>query len=81
MDTHLDTSEFLRKFLGIFIICDVFMTSSMSNFYVILQFLATTSVKKNVETLVFHLEYVLGEDLSICKFDEQLALCCRIITS
>ena len=35
------------------------MTSSISYFYVILQFLATTSVKKNVETFDFYFEYLL----------------------
>ena len=39
-------------------IFDGFMTSSMSDFFVILQFLATGSVIKCVETLDFHIEYV-----------------------
>ena len=53
---HLDTLELLKKFLGI---PDIFMTSSMSDFYVILQFLATASVIKFVIlTLDFHIEYV-----------------------
>ena len=52
---HLDTLELLKKILGI---PDIFMTSSMSDFYVILQFLATASVIKCVETLEFHIEYV-----------------------
>ena len=39
-------------------IFDVLMTSSMSDFFVILQFLATASVIKFVETLDFHIEYV-----------------------
>ena len=37
---------------------DGFMTSSMSDFFVILQFFATGSVFKCVETLDFHIEYV-----------------------
>ena len=37
---------------------DFFMTSSMSDFYIILQVLATTSVIECVETLNLHIEYV-----------------------
>ena len=59
MFNHLDMLEFFKKFWGIFDIFDVFMTSSMSQFFVILQFLATASVIKFVETLDFHIEYVL----------------------
>ena len=36
----------------------LFIASSMSDFYVILQFLATASVIMWVETLDFHIEYV-----------------------
>ena len=55
---HLDTMKSSQKFRGIFNIFDVFMTSSMSDVYVILQFLATASVIKCVETLDFHVQYV-----------------------
>ena len=58
MYTHLDTLEALKRFRGIFNMFDVSITSLMSAFYVILQFLATASLKKNVEALDFHLEYV-----------------------
>ena len=44
------------------------MTSPMSEFYEILQFLATTSVKKNDETFDFYFEYLLWLDLPILKF-------------
>ena len=40
-------------------ICVVFMTSSMSDFYVLLEFLDTASVEKGVETFDFQLEFVL----------------------
>ena len=56
---YLDTIESWKKFWGLSNICDVFMTWSMSDFYVILQILATVSVLKCVETLDFHMEYVL----------------------
>ena len=55
---YLDTLELLKKFRGMSDIFDVFMTSSMSDIYVILQFLATASVIEFVETLDFHIEYV-----------------------
>ena len=58
MYNPLDTLESFKKFRGISDIFDVFMRSSMSNFFVILQFLATVSVIKSVETLDFHIEYV-----------------------
>ena len=58
MHNYLDTLESLKKFLGISDIFDGFMTSSMSDFFVILQFFATGSVIKCVETLDFHIEYV-----------------------
>ena len=58
MYTHLDTLEALKRFRGIFNMFDVSITSSMSAFYVILQFLATASLKKNIEAFDFHLEYV-----------------------
>ena len=54
MYTHLDTLEALKRFRGIFNMFDVSITSSMSAFYVIMQFLATASLKKNVKTLDFH---------------------------
>lgn len=66
MYTHLDTLEALKRFRGIFNMFDVSITSSMSAFYVILQFLATASLKKNVEALDFHLEYVSWQDMQIC---------------
>ena len=55
---YLDTFESLKRFSGISDIFDVFITSSMPNFVVILQYLATESVIKCVETLDFHIEYV-----------------------
>ena len=58
MHNHLDTLESLKKFSGISDIFDGFMTSSMSDFFIILQFFATGSVIKCVETLDFHIEYV-----------------------
>ena len=58
MYNHLVTLESFKKFRGISNIFDVFMTSSMLDFYVILQFLATASVMKFVETLDFHTKYV-----------------------
>ena len=51
---HVET---IYKVLGISDIFDVFMMSSMSKFFVI-KFLATTSVKKFVETFDFNIEYV-----------------------
>ena len=53
MCNYLWTSESLKKFRGISDIFDVFMTSLMSDFYVNLQFLATASVIKCVETFEF----------------------------
>ena len=58
MYNPLDTFELFKKFRDISDIFDVFMTSSISDFFVILQFLATASVIKFVETLDFHIEYV-----------------------
>ena len=55
---HLDTLESLKKFRGISDIFDIFMTSSMSNSLVILQFLATGRVIKCVEISDFHIEYL-----------------------
>ena len=59
MHNHLHTLESLKKFRGISDIFDVFMTSSISDFCVISRFLAATNVIKYVETLDFHIEYVL----------------------
>ena len=56
MYSKLDTLESLKKFLGISNISNVFMTS-MSDFYVIFQFLATASIIKCVETLHFRIKY------------------------
>ena len=58
LETWYDKVESLKKFWGISDISDVFMTLSMSDFYVILPFFATASVKKIVETLDFHIRYV-----------------------
>ena len=58
MHNVLDTLQSFKKFCGIPDIFDVLMTSSMSDFFVILQFLATASVIKFIETLDFHIEYV-----------------------
>ena len=58
MQNHLDKLKLVKKFWGISDIFDVFMTSSMSDVFVILQFLATASVLKFVETLDFHIECV-----------------------
>ena len=57
MHNVLDTLQSFKKFWGIPDIFDVLMTSSMSDFF-ILQFLATASVIKFIETLDFHIEYV-----------------------
>ena len=51
MYNPIDTLISFKKFWGISKALDVFMTSSMSDFFVILQFLATASVTKFVETL------------------------------
>ena len=59
MYNHLDTLESFKKFRGIFDVFDAFMTSSMSDFFVILQFLTTASGIKFVETFDFQIEYVL----------------------
>ena len=56
----LDKLELFKKFGGISDIFDVFMTSSMDfslDVFVVMQFLATASVMKFVETLDFHIEY------------------------
>ena len=58
MYTHLDTLESLKKFWGISDTFDVFMTSLMSGIFDIVQFLATASAIKCVETLDFRIEYV-----------------------
>ena len=58
MYNYLDMVESLKRFQGLSDIFDIFMTSSMSDLFVILQFLATGSVIKCVETLDFHIEYV-----------------------
>ena len=55
MHNHLDTLESLKKSRDIF---DVSTTSSISDFYVISQFMATTSVINCVGTLDFHIKYV-----------------------
>ena len=65
MYNHLDTLESLKKFCGISDIFEKFMMSQMSDFYVILQFLATASVIKGVETLDFLIEIYFA-DLSLC---------------
>ena len=65
MYTHLDKFESLKKFWGISDIFDLFMTSSMWDFYVILQFLATASDIKCVETHDFYIEYV--SLVQLCK--------------
>ena len=57
MYNYLDTLESFQIFCGISDIFDGFMASSMSDFNVILQFLATSSVIKFVETLCFYIEY------------------------
>ena len=59
MHNHLEALESLKKFSDISHIFDVFMTYSMSAFYIILQFLATASVIKCVETFDSHIECVL----------------------
>ena len=53
MPNHVDTLKSLKKCQGISDIFNVFMTS-MSDFHVILQFFATASVIKLVETLFSH---------------------------
>ena len=58
MFNHLDILEPFKKFWGISDIFDVFMTSLMLDFFVILQFVATASVIKFVETLDSYIEYV-----------------------
>ena len=58
MYNDLDMLESFKKFLDTYDILDVFMTSSMSYFFVILQFLAKASVIKFAKTLDFHIEYV-----------------------
>ena len=58
MYSHLDMLKSFKKFGGISDIFDVFITSSMSDIFVILQLFATGSVIKCVETLHFHIEYV-----------------------
>ena len=55
MYNHLDTLESLQQFWGISDTFDVFMTSSMSDLYVILQFFAKASVIKCVETHDFQM--------------------------
>ena len=55
----LVTLESLKKVWGLSDIFTVFVTSSVSDFYVILQYLANASVMKFVETLDFHIEYVI----------------------
>ena len=59
MYNHLDMLESFKKFWGISDTFDVFKTSQMSVFDVILQFLATANVIMFVETFDFHIEYVL----------------------
>ena len=58
MYKYLDTLKLLKKFRGISDILDVFMTPPMSDLYVILQFLATASVIKCVETLNYRIVYI-----------------------
>ena len=52
MDTHLDTSKSLKKFRCFCVISYVFMTSPMSDFYVILKFLSKT-VYRRIYKLLF----------------------------
>ena len=59
MHIYLYTLESSKKFGGISDIFDGFMTSSMSDFFVILQFFAAGSSIKCVETLDFHMKYVI----------------------
>ena len=47
MYNHLDMLESSEKFCGISDIFDVFVTSSMSDFFVILQFLAAAKCHKD----------------------------------
>ena len=61
----LVTLESLKKVWGLSDIFIVFVTSSVSDFYVILQYLANASVMKFVETLDFHIEYVIWQDLQL----------------
>ena len=72
MYNDLDTLESLKKFLGISDIFDVFMLSSMSDLYIILQFLATGSVIESVETLDFRIKYVC-----LIGFTTLLSLICN----
>ena len=76
MYNHLDTLKLFKKFWGIFEIFDVFMTSSISDFYVILQFFAATSVMKFVETLDFYIEYVFWWIYLSAKFYAQPTFHC-----
>ena len=52
MYNHLDALEVLNKVRGISDIFYTFKTSAVSDFYVILQFLATLNIIKSVETLL-----------------------------
>ena len=55
---HLDTLESLKNFRGFSDVFDVFMTSSMSDFYVIFHCLDTASGIRCAETLDFHIDNV-----------------------
>ena len=52
MYNHLEPLESLKMFWGISNIFEVFMTSSMSDFYITFQFLATARVIKCVDVLI-----------------------------
>ena len=54
----VDTLDSSNKFWGLSNIFYVFVTSAMSDSYGILQFLATASDGKCIETLYFDIEYV-----------------------
>ena len=69
MYNYLDTLELFKKFRGISDILGVFMTSSMSDLYVILQFLATSSVMKCVESLDFCIVYGFDRMYHSAKFN------------
>ena len=69
MYNHIDTIKLFKKFWGISDIFDVFMTSLMSDLFVVLQFLATPSVINFIETTT--LPSLMHNQL----------FCCWIITS
>ena len=69
MYNYLDMLESLATLWGISDIYDLFMTSQVSDFYVILQLLATANVIQCVETLYIHLENVFDRISQSAKFD------------